>query len=54
MAVHLLVTGDRAMHALCVCIALYLHITFDMNITTYISIFWFALQCLFLCGKGTP
>ena len=40
------------MPALYICIALYLHITFDMNIT-YISILWFALQCLFLCGKGT-
>ena len=41
------------MRFLCICIALCLHITFDMNIT-YISILWFALQCLFLCGKGTP
>ena len=43
------------MHALCICIALYLHLNFDMNITTYISVLWFALQGLpFLCGKGTP
>ena len=54
MAVPLFFTGDRAMHSLCICIALCLHITFDMNIT-YISVLWFALQGLpFLCGKGTP
>lgn len=40
------------MRVLCICMALYLHITFDMNIT-YISILWFALQHLFLCGNGT-
>ncbi len=41
------------MHALCICITLCLHLNFDMNITTYISVLWFALQCPFLCGKRT-
>ena len=44
-------TGDRAMHALCICIALHLHIGSKMNIE-HTGVFWFAMQCLFLSRKG--
>ena len=42
--------GDSAMHSLCTCIALHLHIGFEMYIE-YTGVFWFAMHCLSLAGK---